>query len=336
MEPAVDLTLTAEQAQLREVVTALCEKHSAPEHVRAAEPLGFDRELHRRLLDVGVPGVGVSEEAGGVGGGLVEAGIIAEVAGRWLAPAPVVESSVAARAVAAATGSASDVLAGTVLTFCPRPAHAGVAPLVPYGAVAEAVVAMDADGILLVRQDPPGDGPPNLGCTALADVALAGEVLELDAGGGSGRFERARDEWFALSAAALTGLAARALEIGVDYVKQRHQFGVPIGSFQAVAHRLADVATEVDGATLLWQNAVWALDEQLDTAPAAARMAFVFAAEVAERAALTSLHFHGGYGFMLEYDIQLYARRAKAWALAGGSRSSVVDHLADALYGQVR
>lgn len=335
----MDLSLSEEQEHLRLVVTSLLEKHATTEDVRNAEPLGFSPSLWERFVEIGLPGIGVTEAAGGSGAGLVELGLIAEACGRVVAPVPFVESPVAARAVAAAGGPVGSVLDGTVATFAPRPGHDGHARLVPNAAVAERVVALDGELLVLVEWAPPGVSPPNLGCTGLADVPLridlGASAVDVLAEGEDARqrFGRAVGEWCALSGAALAGLAAGALDLGVAYVKERRQFGVPIGSFQTVAHQLADIATEVDGAVLLWQEATWALDEGDSSADSLARMAHVFSAEVAERAALQSLHFHGGYGFMLEYDIQLFARRAKAWPMALGSRAHAVAGLADALYG---
>jgi len=136
-----------------------------------------------------------------------------------------------------------------------------------------------------------------------------------------------------LTASALVGLAREALHLGVEHTTSRHQFGVPIGSFQAVAHRLADVATMVDGAQLLAQEAAWAADAAKDDRSTVASMALLFAAEVARRAAADSLHFHGGYGFMLEYDIQLYFRRAKAWSLIVDDPGKEYQRPADRLLG---
>lgn len=331
----MDLTFSPEQEQLRAVVSTLLEKHSSPERVRAAEPFGFDADLHRRLLDVGLPGIGIVESRGGLGGGLLDLGVVCEQGGRWLASAPVVEAAVASRAIADALGTAEPA-ATEVLTFCPRPALDGLARLVRYGAAARAAVLLDGDRLVLAPHEPKNDAPPDIGATALDDVRVGADAQLLAVGADAmARFTRATDEWRALTAAALVGLAARALEIGVDYVKERRQFGVPIGSFQSVGHRLADLATEVDGATLLWQKAAWALDEARPEGPKLARMAFVFATDVAQRTTLASLHYHGGYGFMSEYDIQLFARRAKAWSLAAGRPVVALDALADALYGEV-
>ena len=88
----------------------------------------------------------------------------------------------------------------------------------------------------------------------------------------------------------------------------------PIGSFQAVAHGLADAATAVDGGKLLAREAAWAAGEEPGRARELAALAFGFCARGgAPGRADRSLHYHGGYGFMLEHDIQLYFRRATAW-----------------------
>src|SRR5439155_6653058 len=120
----------------------------------------------------------------------------------------------------------------------------------------------------------------------------------------------------------------------VTYTTERQQFGAPIASFQSVAHRLADLKTAIDGAQLLTWKAAWSADEDPDRASSLALMAFGFAAEAAENAVTDALHFHGGYGFMLEYDIQLYFRRIKAWILQHGDRQQELLQLADALWGQ--
>jgi alkylation response protein AidB-like acyl-CoA dehydrogenase len=126
-------------------------------------------------------------------------------------------------------------------------------------------------------------------------------------------FDQAVNEWMILMAGALVGLATRSLEIGVEYVKERKAFGVPIGSFQAVSHGLADAATALDGATLLAREAAWSADVEPGRTPELGPLAFGFCTETAREASYRSLHYHGGYGFMLEYDIQLYFRRARGW-----------------------
>ena len=166
----------------------------------------------------------------------------------------------------------------------------------------------------------------------VADRDLTGPA-ETVAEGARAAFEDARRDWQLLTAAQLVGVAARSLEIGVEYVRERRVFGRPVGSFQTVAHRLADHATAVDGARLLVREAAWAVDEGDPRAAGLAAMAFCFAAEQAVAVAGDSLHFHGGYGFTLEYDIQLYYRRAQAHPLVWGSVQREYQRLADLLFG---
>jgi alkylation response protein AidB-like acyl-CoA dehydrogenase len=141
-----------------------------------------------------------------------------------------------------------------------------------------------------------------------------------------------RTDWRALTASALVGLAGAALEITTAYAKERQQFGRPIGAFQAIAHGLVDAATAVDGARLLAREAAWAVDTSDERATALSIMALRFAAETAERATTLGVHVHGGYGFMLEYDIQLLYRRAKVWALPIGTPEAERQRLADVLW----
>ena len=119
-------------------------------------------------------------------------------------------------------------------------------------------------------------------------------------------------------AAALTGLAWRALEIAAAYATERRQFDRPIGAFQGIAHPLADAATDVEGARLLTWYTVWSIARETEAAASLVPLCLAWAARSATRAVARALHTHGGYGLSLEYDIQLYHRRGKAWALAAG------------------
>jgi 3-oxochol-4-en-24-oyl-CoA dehydrogenase len=298
--------LTEEQLALQRTFASFFAREATPERVRAAEPLGFDASLWRRMRDLGVPAMGLEA-------GLLDLAVVVEPAGRHLAAVPLVESLVATRLL-----GVDDAAVATIAL------RAG-GRLVPAGAVADVVVALEGEELVAVRSQPPGAGPANLGSAPLADRGLGDGARTVLARGDDARerFARALDEWRVLTAAALVGLAQGALDAGVAYVKERRQFGVPIGSFQAVQHRLADVATGVDGARLLTYEAARSAQ------PVLVSMAFVFAAQVAQDAAAASLHVHGGYGFMLEYDIQLFFRRAKAWALAAGDPRREHRRIAD-------
>jgi alkylation response protein AidB-like acyl-CoA dehydrogenase len=153
----------------------------------------------------------------------------------------------------------------------------------------------------------------------IAHITVGDDAVVLAAGDSArAAYDHGLALWRALSAASLMGLAARALEIGVAYVKERHAFGVVIANFQTIQHRLAENAVAVEGGRLLAYEAAWAHDVGQANAAELAKMAFLFATDNAFRTAGDSLHFHGGYGFSMEYDIQLFFRRAKGWSLVAG------------------
>jgi alkylation response protein AidB-like acyl-CoA dehydrogenase len=230
----------------------------------------------------------------------------------------------------------ADAVAGrSLVSLALRPSDsAGRATWVPWGALADRVLVPDGTRLVVTSDAPPGVNTPNLGALPVADrsIAPSDDVL-VDGDRAVEAIARALTEWKVLTAALLCGAGRRALQIGIAYTTERHQFGVPIGSFQSVAHHLADAATAMDGAELLTREAAWAADDEPQQFPVLAPMAFAFAAETAEHAADLALHFHGGYGFMLEYDIQLYFRRIKAWQLLAGDRHAELGRLADALWG---
>lgn len=327
----MDLALRGEDKEMVAALDALLTKHSSPTDVRAAEPLGFDPDLWQALVRTGVPGLAVGEDAAD----LRQLALVAEVAGRHLASAPVVETVVTARLLErhGAMELAEAVAEGTVFTIELQPAVGTCSYLLPAGAVASGVIRLDGDRLVLVLASAPHAATPNLGSLPLADRDLTGgRVVELATGTAAlAAYETARSEWQLLTAAQLVGLASRALEIGVAYVKQREIFGRAVGSFQTIAHCLADDATALDGARLLVQEAAWAADTARAESAALASMAFCDAAEQALMATGDSLHFHGGYGFTLEYDIQLFHRRAKAWPLVWGSLGSEYQRLAGLL-----
>jgi len=316
-------------------------------HVRDCEAVGFSPELWKQFAELGAPGMGLSEEAGGLGMGLLELGLVAAACGRAVAPLPFAEVAVANRVIAPflVGDSLLERLAGgeerigIALPGGALPGEPG-RHLASYGAVVEHVVGLDGEELVLVsgaggreteRLPELGSGAPaiwNLG------QASGGERRVLATGAEAvSAFERGVTEWKLLAAFALVGIAQRALEIGVEYAKERIQFQVAIGSFQSIAHPLADCATRVDGAELLAWEAAWADVEEPARFEELAAMAYVFASQTAQLTTSVSLHTHGGYGFSEEYDIQLYYRRACAWSLiGGGARDGLVD-VADRRFG---
>ena len=338
----MDLLPSQDQQQLIDAFASLYAALAPTARVRQAEPLGFLPELWARLRDTGALEMAVSEERGGGGASLLDLALVAEQHGRAVAPAPLVEAQVASRLLARLDGSAADAalssaLAGErLITVAVRPAQSGTATLVPAGAIADQALVLDGQRLLLV--DVPTDVRlvENVGCLPLADLPVPSDAVVLSEGVPAlEAYARALDEWRVLTGAALSGLASRALEIGVAYVKERQAFGVAIGTFQGVAHRLADRAAEVDGAELLAREAAWAAAEEPGRAAELAAMAFAFAAETARDTTYHALHFHGGYGFMLEYDIQLYFRRARGWAGVLAEPRAAYRQVSDARYATV-
>ena len=337
------IELGEEQERLRETFAQLFAAESSPARVRAAEPLGFDPALWKQLGQTGALAMRVPEDAGGSGASLLDAAIVAEEAGRKLASGPFLEAVVSARVLAACPGDVARGLGtrlaegAAVVSLVLRDLRDDPQPLVAGGAVAEAVVARDGDDlVLLERQGAEDHGPSNLGSFPIARWSREADRRTVLLSGDPAKrlFESAREEWKLLTAAALAGLGREALEIAARYASERQQFGRPIGSFQGIAHPLADSAADVEGARLLVWKTIWAMAQRRPEAAALVSMSFAWAASAVTRAIARALHTHGGYGLSLEYDVQLYHRRGKAWPLCLGDPQEELQQVAERLWGE--
>jgi len=201
--------------------------------------------------------------------------------------------------------------------------------VIPFGSLADATLVLEGERLFVAEG---GEGRRSarlhdIGAGALAHWNLDGTSNARTLASGDAGIEamrRANAEWKLLAGFWLTGIAQRALAIGSEYARERVQFGVPIGGFQAIAHPLAECAIRVDGAELLCWEAAWADTEDPERFEMLASMAFAWASQTAIRTADVSLHTHGGYGFSTEYDIQLYYRRARSLSsLGGGGREEL-------------
>jgi hypothetical protein len=316
----VDLRLTEDEEAIRSTFASIFEKEAARSGAEPGVDLAFDQNLWRLIISL--ESLGIADEF--EGGGIVPLALMAREAGRHLAAVPVIEGALAVRVLRSLPeGSelADEVAAGRVVaTVAVGPLHDGVARNVVAGAVADAVLALDGDDLVALQSEPTARPAGDLGFLALADRRVdAGSRRVLATGEDARRaFQDMRAWWRIGIAAGLVGLGDQAIRIGVDYARERYQFGVPIGTFQAIQHGLADAATDVEGADLLVLQSAWAADQRTPDWRTQALMAFAEAGEAAHNAALLSLHYHGGYGVALEYPIHRYVRRAKGWTLAGG------------------
>ena len=217
----------------------------------------------------------------------------------------------------------------------------GVKDLVPFAAVADlllvsvrvdrertGVVAMERDrpGVVVRRQHAMGGEP-------LYAVELDVEVRDADVVTGDAALEilrRGLDAGAVAGCAYAAGLAVRALELSVAHAQSRLQFGRPIGAFQAVAHRCADMQADVDAVRLLALQAAWSLDH-LEAPELEIGAAKAYANEALRRVFAHAHQVHGAVGFSMEHDLQLFTRRAKAFELSWGSVDRHRERVAQAI-----
>jgi alkylation response protein AidB-like acyl-CoA dehydrogenase len=313
----------------------------------ASDERGFTDAQWDAIAELGWPGVVISDEDGGLGLGAVELVVIAEQLGYALAPTPLL-SSIAAGLVLGAAGTpaqkqrwlpqlASGEKRGAVATW---DQHSGWDPArseielaagllnatkiaVADADTADLLIVSGADGVhFLVERDAAGvtitAETPLDPTRKLYEVELAGVAAEALTSGGGGAIAHAYAVIAAALAAENVGVAQRTMEMAVEYARERKQFDRPIGSFQAVAHRCAQMLLETEGARSLTYGAAWALDHDPPSGLRAASMAKSYAGDAGYRVAASSLQVHGGIGFTWEHDLHFFLKRAKANAHAYG------------------
>jgi alkylation response protein AidB-like acyl-CoA dehydrogenase len=314
----MDLKLSEEQQLLSEAVRAMCERHSSVEIVRSLEgdPKGYRDELWNAISEMGLLDLGAEKLP-------IEVAVVCEELGRALAPSPYLDTAVFGAAVLGKVDGTvalawheaerSESEEGITTSF----AHGkltGEKILVPFASAVDhlLVVARDADGIVIVAVDPSAatlEAEGTLASDARYKVAFDGAPGEVVARGWDAFIDAMIPTWVAVGAYAV-GAAQRAHEISVAYANERVQFDKVIGSFQAMAHPLADLATEIGGARTLVHQAAWALAAG-HPAKTASAMAKYYACEVLRKTAKFGHQVFGGIGFTLDIDIQLFMRRAK-------------------------
>jgi alkylation response protein AidB-like acyl-CoA dehydrogenase len=300
------------------------------EHVRElAESGEYDDDAWKELCELGWPGIFIDEQYGGQGLGVVELIILMEELGYALAPVPFLSSTAAGLALEFAgsdeqkerwlPGLASGELRGTVGHW-----QDGEARFVPDAEAADVIVLAGPDQGFVVERS-------------------AAEVEGFDALDATRRFARVRaeggdqlpgdpvpalDRICTALAAENVGVAQRAMEMAVDYARERKQFDRPIGSYQAVSHRCAQMLLEVEGSRSAAYYAAWCADAERDSLARAASMAKAYGSDAGWRVCTSSLQVHGGIGFTWEHDLHFFLKRAKTNGIMFGSAAEHRERVA--------
>jgi len=291
--------VSEERELLRGTVAALVEKHASPAAVRQAieSERGYDESLWKLLCDqVGAAALVVPEELGGAGGELADAAVVIEELGKALVPTPLLGTTLAELALLTAdqpdTDALEELAAGTkigTVVFDPD--------VVINGDVADIAIAADGERLKRLTEFTAHRVDAMDLTRRLARVESQGDT---DIGADPGLADTAA----ILLAVEQVGAAARCLDLTVEYTKDRVQFGRPIGSFQALKHRMADLYVAVQSARAVVNEAV------AEPSPTSAALARFSASEAFSKVAGEAVQMHGGIAITWEHDIQLYFKRA--------------------------
>ena len=350
----MNFDLTDEQQMLQAAARDFLAARLKSETIRrlAESDDAFSEDLWREMSELNWPGLMVSEQYGGQELGTVELAVLMEQLGYALMPGPILSSMLTAIALeTAATDAqkerwlaplASGEQRGTLalwdagagwspedITLEPESAGGGYVLrgeklFVLDAATADFfVVGASGDRRFIVARDAPGVSitpTPTIDDTRKQyAVKLDGVKVGEDAAfGGEGAMGPARVRAFTAIAAELTGVAQRALEWAVQYAKERKQFNRPIGAYQAVSHRCAQMLLETEGARSASYYSAWAVDNEPETADLASSMAKAYASDAGTRVTGASLQVHGGIGFTWEHDLHFWLKRASAGAVMFG------------------
>ncbi len=338
----MDASLDAEQHALRDSVARLA-ADLAPQSPAKLPPEGAGEKEWARLAEMGLSGMRIPESAGGMPVSGVEVVLAAEELGKRLVPLPFIGSAIAASSLLAAAGASAELLESlasgqrrlapvfdpTLARFAFR-GEPGVA-WETRGADAGLVIDRDSRRLLPVR---PRAGRLNAVdlTRELRVVDAAAEVVDIGDAGGALSPE-ALDRTLVLTLAAicgdLVGVMQAALDLSVAYVSTRVQFGVPVGTFQAVQHLAAEAQVSTEAARGLAWYAGWAVAElEVPEALLAARTAKAYCSEHAREVTETALQLHGGVAFTWEHMIHVLVRRALVGRHTLGDEHAQLDAIA--------
>jgi alkylation response protein AidB-like acyl-CoA dehydrogenase len=271
--------------------------------------------LWKRLADSGALGLTVSEEYGGAGADLTAMLPVLIEIGRAALPGPIVETVVGATLLAEAGGDvAADWLPRVVAGEVVIAVDLGPGSLVSAAPWADLLVVPDHAGVLCAvrRTDAVVTSLPSV------DHGIRLGTVDVPAGAGTALggidLEAAFDSVVVATAAQLVGLAEAMVEMSVRYSLEREQFGVPIGSFQAIKHQLADAYVANSFAVPVVARAAWSAAQGSSSRSRDASHAKCAATDAAQRAARTALQVHAGIGYTYEHDLHMWMKRT--WSLS--------------------
>jgi len=309
-----------QQAIKRTAKDFLASRYKAEKVRELAESGTYDDGLWGEISELGWPGIYIPEEYGGQGLGVVELVIVMEELGYALAPSPFFSNAAAGLAILHGgsedqkqrwlPGIASGEQRGTVAVV-----SGGEAPLVPDADSASVIVLIDGDTAALVEA-----GDAEIEERAVIDSTRRFSSVRAEGGDTlGGDFSAGIDRAEAALSAELVGVGQRVMEMAVEYAKDRKQFDRPIGSYQAVSHRCAEMLLWVESARSAAYYAGWASDFEPESAAIAASVAKAYAADAGWKVTASALQVHGGIGFTWEHDLHFFLKRAKVDGLLYGS-----------------
>jgi alkylation response protein AidB-like acyl-CoA dehydrogenase len=304
-------TLSDDQQEIKRTAKDLLAARAGAAQLRQhAEAGSYDDALWKELGELGWPGIAISEEHGGQGLGLVELCVLLEELGYACAATPFLGSALAALALEQA-GRTEHLAA--LATGEARGAFGRVGELIPDAPGADVVVLVDADG-----QGSFVDGSAVETVTAIDSTRSYGRVSA--AGEPLGDISAAADRALVAVSAELVGVCQRALDMSVEYVKDRKQFGVPVGVYQGVSHKAAQMLLDTEGGRSATYYAAWTADADPDKLPTAAAGAKAWTSDRARDVTGSAIQLHGGIGFTWEADVHWFYKRAQldAHFLGGG------------------
>ncbi|GAA2878835.1 acyl-CoA dehydrogenase family protein [Streptosporangium fragile] len=346
------------RASVRDLLADRCGPGAVLRRVESATP--YDMDLWKTLAhQVGAAGLLVPEEHGGAGASAREVAVVLEELGRAVAPLPFLTSSVLATSALLGSGDEllgaladGEVTAALVVPFAVSPYRFAETVTVRDGALSgqvRAVAGADVADVLLV----PADGGlyavgaadatvevvPSLDLTRpIGTVTLSSAPGRRIEGAGGDDVRRALLAGAGLLASEQLGVAEWCFDTTLAYIRERHQFARPVGSFQAIKHRMADLWLDVVRARAAARNAANLLAEAADPAAAGERddrgdelavaVAKSWCSEVALHVAEESVQLHGGIGMTWEHPVHLYLKRAKAGQIALGTPGAHRDAVA--------